>query len=230
MKIVHISDTHGLHELSPEIWLNEIYATEKPDVIVHSGDFTGRNMKRYELSDFLKWFVALPFEHKILVPGNHDVWCEELEGNDPLRQATLPPGLHLLINESVEIDSVKFWGSPYTPWFYDWAFQLHNHEAGALWPTIPDDTDVLITHGPQHRVLDTSGKSSNPGNMGCKYLAETIKQLDIKAHLFGHIHGGYGFDDSNGYLSLNSASLNESYKVTNKPQVFELKNGKAKLC
>lgn len=225
MKIVHISDTHGLHEHFLGIWLKEIYAEHKPDIIAHSGDFMQRAMRYQDLADFLEWFMKLPFQHKILVPGNHDVWCQQLENNDYLKKALIPGNLHLLINEELVIDGVKFWGSPYTPEFMNWGFQLHQHEAKAMWSLIPDDTNVLITHGPAKGILDyISLKNGIPSEaLGCHFLKARIQQLaSLKAHLFGHIHGGYGKSEQDGYVALNSAILNEKYKVANKPQLIEI--------
>lgn len=227
MKILHLSDTHGLHEGQCERWVKELIEEYQPNVIVHSGDFMRHAMKFQDIQDFFEWFLSLPVEHKILVAGNHDMWLEQLENNEYLRQATVPDDLHLLINEEVIIDGIKFWGSPYTPWFYDWGFQLHEHEAEALWPTIPDDVDVLITHGPAHEVLDDmyaqDEADKRTSALGCPYLTKRLKELKhLKAHLFGHIHGGYGRDESRGYVALNSAILNENYRPTNKPQILEL--------
>jgi hypothetical protein len=42
----------------------------------------------------------------------------------------------------------KFYGSPYTPAFCEWAFQLNETDAIEKWKKIPEDTEILITHGP----------------------------------------------------------------------------------
>ena len=56
------------------------------------------------------------------------------------------------------------------------------------WNLIPDDTDVLITHGPPagHRDLTKAGH-----NAGCVELLQTV-ELRVKPlfHIFGHIHEG----------------------------------------
>jgi Icc-related predicted phosphoesterase len=217
MKIVHLSDTHG-HHVTPffEKQLRDIDA----DVVVHSGDFTYRSWG--DAKRFLKWFASLDFKHKIVIPGNHDQFIERLSKDNYARKALIPTELHLLIDEEVVIEGVKFYGSPFTPAFNDWAFQLYGDEGKEHWAKIPDDTDVLITHGPAKGVLDTISQIENEP-LGCPFLTERLTMLpQLKAHLFGHIHGGYGRKEVNGVLYLNSAILNESYQVVNKPQVFEI--------
>lgn len=222
MKIVHISDTHGAHGSLLENRLLEIYEAEKPDVIVHSGDFMMKSMDWESANDFITWYLKLPFKHKLLIPGNHDCFIEMLSKNDYVRKQLIPEEIHLLIDSSVVIDGVKFYGSPFTPEFHNWCFMLDHDKQQTHWKNIPDDTDVLITHGPAYGVLDQTGMEHNPGHLGCVFLLKRIQELDIKAHLFGHIHGGYGREDVNGYLALNSSILNERYKMTNSPQVFSL--------
>lgn len=63
MKILHISDTHGMHR--------QLTGLPDADVIVHSGDFTLAGTEN-ETSDFISWFRALPYHHKIFIAGNHD--------------------------------------------------------------------------------------------------------------------------------------------------------------
>lgn len=225
MKILHLSDTHGLHEHFVGIWLKAMIEEHQPDVLVHSGDFMRHAMNYDDLKEFFEWFKQFEVEHKIMVPGNHDMWCESLENNDYLRNEIVPKDLTLLINESVEIQGVKFWGSPYTPEFYDWGFQLYGNDGQKLWSMIPDDTDVLITHGPAYGTLDVPGEPhKKEGSQGCKFLQERIKLLyNLKAHMFGHIHGSYGQDLNDKLLSVNSSILNEDYKVVNRPQLIEVK-------
>lgn len=237
MKIIHISDTHGFHE-SIDYFLEKMIEEHQPDVLVHSGDFMRYSKKHQDLEDILQWMQGMDVPHKILVPGNHDVWCEQLEHDNELRQSTIPSDIHLLINEELVIDGVKFWGSPYTPEFMSWGFQLNEREAEELWSTIPDDTNILITHGPAQHVLDDKHAENLWGvtvcednrkiiekefALGCKYLTQRIQGLkQLKGHLFGHIHESYGRNESHGYIALNSSILNGDYEVKNRPQIIEV--------
>lgn len=54
-----------------------------------------------------------------------------------------------LEDQSVEINGVKIYGSPWQPLYHDWAFQLEKGEQiKRMWDLIPPDVDVLLTHGP----------------------------------------------------------------------------------
>lgn len=217
MKIVHISDTHTRHN---DAFLTAQLKEINADVIVHSGDFSHSDWN--STKTFFDWFLALDFEHKILVPGNHDRFTERLNTDAYARKQLMPAGLNLLIDEEIEIDGVKFYGSPFTPAFHDWAFQIYGDAGVEKWNQIPDDVNVLITHGPAKGLLDAISELKNDA-LGCPFLKERIQQLpNLKAHLFGHIHGGYGREEINGVLYLNSSILDEKYRVTNKPQVFEI--------
>jgi hypothetical protein len=55
---------------------------------------------------------------------------------------------------------------------------------------IPDDTDVLITHGPPHGVLDAA---MDGFLCGCEELLDAVTtRVKPRLHIFGHIHEGYG--------------------------------------
>lgn len=51
MRILHLSDTHGLH--------HQIKDLPEADVIIHSGDIS-HNGDESEVLDFLNWYIDLP--------------------------------------------------------------------------------------------------------------------------------------------------------------------------
>ena len=114
MKIVCISDTHG--------HTNKDFHIPDGDVIVHAGDLTAHGSPD-EFLKFIEWFVQLPHKHKVFIAGNHDFVCEKHPKliDDYLKEVN-DPGLHYLNESGVVIDGVKFWGSPWTPRFGNWAF------------------------------------------------------------------------------------------------------------
>ena len=152
MKIVCISDTHGHHE---KLKLPE------GDLIIHAGDISSRGL-RSEISGFLSWFDALDFKYKIFIAGNHDYYFEnELQ----ITIEDLIPSDIIYLNDSgIEIEGHQFWGSPVQPWFYNWAFNRHRgSDIRKHWNLIPQETDILITHGPAFGKLDVTVRGEHVG-------------------------------------------------------------------
>lgn len=183
MKILHISDTHGFHGMFPNERFDGI------DVVIHSGDCSNwRDPFRNEpeVRSFIHWYSSIPVKHKIFVAGNHDTSIE--------RRMVTPAdfaqaGIIYLENASTTIDGVKFWGSPITPTFGDWAFMKRREKIGRVWDTIPEDTDVIIVHGPPKGVRDLSfDREGNLEMCGCSALAKRVWVLQPKLVAFGHIH------------------------------------------
>ena len=217
MKITCISDTHNQHTHIPPDWL------EGGDVLVHAGDISGRGSLR-EVEEFLAWFNELPYTHKIMIAGNHDFWFEKMSTfavNEMLQEKY--PNIIYLNDSGVEIDGVKFWGSPVQPWFYDWAFNRMGTDICKHWDMIPLDTDVLITHGPMKGFLDMTVRGVSTG---CPYLLEKSAEMtNLKLFVCGHIHEAYGkFEFPDGGVFVNASTLNFNYKVQNKPIVVEINN------
>lgn len=210
MKIVCISDTH---EQEDQLNLPE------GDVLVHAGDITYRG-DIGPLSKFRYWLKAQPFKHKIVISGNHD-FCFQNRNHDIAVKLVEEAGAIYLQDSGVVIDGVSFWGSPWQPWFHNWAFNLMRGKSiAAKWALIPDDTQVLITHGPMKNILD---KVPGGDNVGCEELAARINNLkELRAHICGHIHYGYGLMEIANIQFVNAASCTEAYKPTNPPIVIEL--------
>lgn len=186
-------------------------------MIIHAGDVTKKG-KRSQVIDFLNWFAKLDFEHKIFVAGNHDFLFEK-ESQEHIN-GMIPKNITYLNDSGVEIDGLKIWGSPIQPWFYDWAF---NRQRGAEiqkhWNLIPNDLDILITHGPPEGILDLTVRNES---VGCKDLLNKIKEVKPKIHVYGHIHEGYGNVKRFGVEFINASVLNANYLLTNSPIEIEI--------
>lgn len=210
MKIVCISDTHSLHRKIPSI--------PDGDVLVHAGDCLGAGTLE-NIEDLNDWLGSLPHQHKILIAGNHD-WVFQ-EAPDEAR-AALSNAIYLE-DSGVEIEGVRFWGSPWTPTFMDWAFMLERGQPlYDRWQQIPEDIDVLITHGPPKGVGDLATMGFKCQNVGCQDLLDRIDQLCLKAHVFGHIHEGYGQYQRGKIQLINASTCTARYLATNPPVVLEL--------
>lgn len=201
LTITAISDTHNLHE-----------RLELPggDILIHSGDATSRGSVA-EMADFLKWFGAQDYSHRIFVPGNHD-WIAESNPNEVRKLAKLY-GVIILIDEGYEAEGIKIWGSPVQPWFYDWAFNRKRGDAiKKHWDLIPTDTEILITHGPAYGVLDKTVRTKD--SVGCEELNIRIQEIpSIKMHTCGHIHEARGNKTIEGRLFVNASSLTAGYDL-----------------
>jgi len=208
LKFVTISDTHGLHK-----GLKLPYG----DVLIHAGDISMRGNEA-EIIDFLNWFEHQKFEYKILVAGNHDFYFER-EPEEQV-QKLLPQSIIYLNDSGVTINNIKIWGSPITPWFFNWAFNRHRGEPiKKHWDLIPTGTDILITHGPVLGILDKT-KRGEP--VGCKDLLSRVIEVKPKIHICGHIHEAYGTTEKSGITFINASILNEKYELVNSPTAFEL--------
>ncbi|SDT01688.1 Predicted phosphoesterase [Halopseudomonas litoralis] len=210
MKLVCVSDTHSLHWDIPDI--------PDGDVLIHAGDSLGQGTLN-NVEDLNNWLGALPHRHKIVIAGNHD-WA--FQDTPELARKALSNAIYLEDN-GVEIEGVRFWGSPWTPAFMDWAFMLDRGQPlHDVWALIPENTDVLVTHGPPLGYGDTVDLGLGSHNVGCRDLLERIDELRLKAVIFGHIHEGYGVYQRGGTPLLNASSCTERYEPYNPPIVLDL--------
>lgn len=208
MRFVAISDTHCRHRS---------LRLPRGDVLLHAGDVSYRS-SRQEIVDFLDWFGKQPFAYKIFIAGNHDYFFER-EKASAIRQM-LPDGVFYLKEEELTLQGIRIWGSPYTPWYYRWAFNKQRGPAMAKhWNSIPKDTDILLTHGPAYGMLD---QVLNEQHAGDRDLLKKVLEIKPKVHVCGHIHEAYGIANRYGTKFINACILNESCELANKPVVFEL--------
>jgi len=209
MRIVCISDTHNQHSSMAE-------RLPDGDVLIISGDITMGGTE-YELKIFNDYVKTLPHQHKLLVAGNHD-WALQ-EADDP-GFFELMENVTYLEDTGVEIDRVKFWGSPWQPEFYNWAFNLpRGRQLADIWAQIPGDTDVLITHSPPYGILD---RIDTGEHVGCEDLETALLRVKPKLHVFGHIHEDYGILTKNGTTFVNASLCDGRYQPINAPVVIDL--------
>lgn len=217
MKIVAISDTHTDH------WRHKL---PHGDVLVHAGDFSDRRDRDGVLA-FLRWFSEQPHEHKLFIAGNHDGLFET---QPQWARSVIPDNVDYLQDSGVCIDGVKFWGSPWQPFFNNWHFNLPRGSALAKkWALIPHDIDVLITHGPPHGMLDMAkefprpiGRKPEMVHTGCEELAKAVGIVKPKVHIFGHIHEGAGVYETPSRTYINASSMNGNYAFVHPPRVIEI--------
>jgi Icc-related predicted phosphoesterase len=206
MRIVAISDTHNLHQ-SAQI--------PDGDVLIHAGDFT-ENGTLEEVLDFERFLRGLPHKHKILVAGNHDFYFE----NYPDKAQEIVSKYIYLQDQEVTLNGTKFYGSPWQPRFQNWAFNLsRGAEMRAKWDLIPEDVDVLITHGAPQGIRD---HATGYGHIGCEELLKAVKRIQPEYHIFGHVHDGYGSGVIGNTMFVNACVCDRNYQVVNPPIILDI--------
>jgi predicted phosphohydrolase len=200
------------------------------DLILFAGDSCSMGYQ-HEVREFCKWYSKIPnYDHKVFISGNHDwLFMDEPEKAKEIigfygNIVYLEDDLYCMGDPWDNYnDMVKIWGSPWQPRFLNWAFNLDrgSKELKEKWDEIPPDTDILITHGPPQDILDMSGPPFNERGLGCNLLRDRILEVKPKIHVFGHVHGGYGYKFDGNTHYFNASILNEKYEQVNKPISFE---------
>ncbi len=206
MRLVLLSDTHARHHKIPVV--------PDGDILLHAGDLTNHG-ELPDVEHFNGWLGRLPHRHKVVIAGNHD-FCFE---HDPSARK-LFTNAYYLQDEMLELEGLKIYGSPWQPRFCDWAFNVdRGPKLAAIWAQIPDDTDVLITHGPPLGQLDVTydGRA-----VGCEDLRDRLRAVRPRLHLFGHIHESYGLARDEHTIYANASICTLRYKPTNAPLVVDL--------
>jgi len=208
MRLVIISDMHGGYSFS----------IPKGDVLIFAGDIT-RYGSRKEVKYFCDYMKYLPHTYKIVVAGNHDRCFQRHWDRIPEFFDYSAGFTYLEDDQFTTVDGIKFYGSPWQPEFQDWSFNLPRGEAlKQKWDMIPEDINVLITHGPPAGILDQSRGIS----VGCSDLYDAVRRIKPRYHIFGHIHSAHGVSCPYGDTTFINASLcDERNKVARVPIVVD---------
>jgi Icc-related predicted phosphoesterase len=217
VNIVAISDTHNKHKklILPE-----------GDIIIHAGDATIRGEKD-EVINFLKWFGSLDYQENIFVPGNHDFLFEK--NPDFCKELCNKYNVTLLNDSMIDLNGIRIWGSPITPWYNNWAFnRFSGDDIQKHWNKIPKDDvskpHIIVTHGPVYGILDELEKIDGTKlgkHAGCKMLLKTVLDIKPKIHISGHIHCGYGNKNFMDIDFYNVSICDEMYIPKNLPTIIE---------
>jgi len=222
-KISILSDTHTKHGL--------ISPSDLPggDLLVFAGDLMNSGYNVNDIKDFCHWFNSLKqYETKIFIAGNHDRMFEDhpkkaLEIVNSYKDIDYLQDEEMCLyfdgpNGDFSNDNVHIYGSPWQPAFHNWAFNLpkNSYELESKWALIPNNTNILVTHGPSYGMLDTV-LGCPDDNLGCNLLSDKIKQVKPQIHICGHIHSGRGYKSHEGTHYFNASVLDEKYRYTQKP-------------
>jgi Icc-related predicted phosphoesterase len=209
--ITFISDTHTKHKQVTDY-------LPGGDILIHCGDISNQGYMN-EIKQFLDWFDGIKgYEHKVFIAGNHDFGFQD----NPQECAVMLenyPTVTYLQDMAYIIDGIKIYGTPWQPRFYDWAFNVERGEAIAeKWKTIPDDTDILLTHGPVFGILDQTYTGQRAG---CEELYKKVMDVKPKIHACGHIHYARHIKQVDETVFVNACCLGEDYKYQNAPITIE---------
>ena len=234
-RFVCISDTHGLHRG---------VAIPRGDVLVHAGDFTNTG-EESQVEDFARWLVEEKqkggFSHVVVIAGNHDITMQEdyyhETGKDRFHRHTKtydPKRVREILTKDYEQEityledalltlpnGCRIWGSPWQPEFCDWAFNLPRGQAcRQIWDRIPENVDVLMTHGP---ALGRGDLCSSGNRAGCVDLLEQIQsRIRPRVHVVGHIHEAFGVSSDGTTAFINASTCTSQYKSIHPAVVFDL--------
>jgi len=236
MNVIGISDLHG--QLYPPDQLECDLLLIAGDICpLHEHSITGYAMQSIWLDEkFRPWLKEVPAKYIVAICGNHDVVFEKFPKEVP---SDLP--WHYLQDNSITIKGLKIYGTPYTNWFLDWAFNLDKDDPNETklrlcFEQIPNDTDILMTHGPPHGILDQIAGVGD--HLGSVALRERVFKVKPRLHVHGHIHSAINptdlsypdpkvmeikIDDGDEKITFANVSvLDEDYKIAYKPFRMEL--------
>ena len=149
------SDTHGMYR--------RLSVPDEADILICAGDAC-EGFAPEQLKDFFTWYVSIPAKLRIFVAGNHDMVFDE---QPEYARSLVPEGVMLLENDSVDFDGIRIHSVVARPYL----------KAPI---TLPEDIDILVTHGPAYSHLDRE--------TGDKDLFLAITKARPKYHIFGHVH------------------------------------------
>jgi Icc-related predicted phosphoesterase len=214
MKIVALSDLHG----------HLPAALSACDLLLLAGDLTPVEdhdpfFQALWLNDvFRSWLSRQPARKIVGIAGNHDFVFEQA----PELVARDLPWTYLQ-DAGIEWEGLKIWGTPWQPWFFDWAFNGTPEQLVRKWALIPDDTDILVVHGPPYGYGD--GVPEGDGSVrrcGCPHLLERIEAVRPRLVIFGHIHEGRGEWQLGPTRMANVTLVDGAYRPVHEPWVVEL--------
>jgi hypothetical protein len=215
VRVACLSDLHGFLPDVPacDVLLigGDLCPTANHDVDVQADWLDG---------PFRAWLERLPAEEIVGIAGNHDFVFERAPG---LLPADLP-WVYLQDHAETLGCGLKVWGSPWTPWFFDWAFNAPRSDSETfleeLYAKVPADVDVLLLHGPPRGYGDRVVSGDAVGSTAELALIERVQP---RLAVFGHIHEGRGawrLSPTHPTELLNVSAVDERYEPRDAPVVL----------
>lgn len=207
-KIVAVADLHGYLPRVEECDLL-IVAGDLPPITNHGKEF----QKKWLENDFNYWLDRSEAKNKVVIAGNHDFVFEDNNYEVNLEA-------HYLQDSLVEIDNFKIWGSPWSNNFGPWAFMTDEKGLEYLYSDIPDNINIIISHGPPYGACDRTTTNEYAGS---KSLRSRIQAIQPDYVFCGHIHEGYGLRYIGNTRIVNASINTVLYEPTNAPVVWQVR-------
>lgn len=144
--------------------------------------------------------------------GNHDFAAIRL---------LIPSDLtaYAVVDRGFNILGSRFYFTPWVPNLGRWAYSFDGDVPDRYREAIPDDTQILVTHGPPHGFGDaTNNHTSNWEHVGSPSLLERCQAIRVPIVICGHIHEGRGTYETPWQGAIyNVAALDRNYKPRERP-------------
>lgn len=216
-KIVATADLHGTFPKIPPC-----------DILIVAGDVCPiwdhhvQAQLAWLDTNFRNWLNEVPADYVFGIAGNHDFVFEKMP--DQVETLDLPWSYYQDdYAQFFMFDDLKIWGSPWVPNLSRWAF--HDDDAGldARFATIPDDVDIVVSHGPPYMYCDLTVPKYGSVHAGFPGMNDMLARVKPKALVCGHIHEGYGVaKHDSGTVIYNVSHNTENYEAINPPMIVSL--------
>jgi len=207
LTVFAISDLHG--------YLPEI---PKCEMVLLGGDYAPtRNIdqqERFFKGEFSDWLQKIQAKYVIGIGGNHDFILQE---NPRLAQNL--PWIYLQ-DTPIEIETIKIYGTPWTPIYHDWAFMKPEPELAEIYKQIPEGLDILLAHGPAYRFLDRTREGTHVGSYA---LLDRIREVYPDTVVCGHIHEARGIADNGVTRFFNVSHVTRDLEPKHNPVYIPLR-------
>lgn len=215
MKVALISDSHGM--------LPNYLKFEGVNFILHAGDVGPDRWKGSNV--ILPWYddEFYPWAEAVGKPiymtwGNHDFIGERL----PLGRFAFPDNVHILVDEQVEIEGKKVWFSPWSNLFGGWAWMRTEEGLAERYAKIPQDTQVIVSHGPPYGLGDKIFWDGHEQQVGSKSLRDRLLELpNLELVVTGHIHEARGLSEFGKVQVRNVSLVDTQYRPVYDPIIVE---------
>ena len=211
VKVVVMSDAHWNF---PDIEVPDC------DIFIYAGDWSGSGTVSEHIK-FCAWLNKINARYKLIVPGNHDMYCYHYQ--DMADNMLRGSNAILLIDKEVECFGIRIYGTPWSPRFGNWGYMRPDDDLHKYFKAIPKGVHFLVTHTPPHGILDLAGTV----HIGSKSLVKALYNKPIPYHFFGHSHtpGSYVKKRQNGFPRsyFNVSVCDNDYQVVVQPKIMEFK-------